>query len=95
MRSFMFPFVQTAEEATLAVQSTRYPPAGMRGYSGGTAPRIGAATVGRRTGTICVIIQIESPRRSPTFKYGTVDGIDAMLIGANDLQHHRRRSRHA
>ena len=36
VRSFMFPFVQTVEEAQLAVASTRYPPEGIRGYSGGT-----------------------------------------------------------
>ena len=33
-RSFLVPYVQNAEEARRAVAATRYPPAGIRGYSG-------------------------------------------------------------
>ena len=33
VRSYMFPFVQTVEDAKLAVASTRYPPAGISGGS--------------------------------------------------------------
>lgn len=89
VRSFMFPFVQTMEEARLAVESTRYPPHGMRGFSGTTrANRYGRDTdyLKSYADEVCVIIQIETPQavtNIPT--YGTIDGIDAMLIGANDL----------
>src|SRR5476651_1874189 len=34
VRSFMIPFVQSAEEARAAVAATRYPPHGIRGVSG-------------------------------------------------------------
>lgn len=89
VRSFMFPFVQTMEEATLAVAATRYPPAGIRGYSGGTR----ATGYGRDkdylttyADEICVIIQIESAEAVGNISaYGAIEGIDAMLIGANDL----------
>ncbi len=89
VRSFMFPFVQTQAEAELAVQSTRYPPAGIRGFSGATrANRYGRDTSYLKTyaDDICVIIQIETPEAIANIPaYGKVDGLDAMLIGANDL----------
>jgi 4-hydroxy-2-oxoheptanedioate aldolase len=89
VRSFMFPFVQTPAEAQLAVASTRYPPAGIRGFSSGTrATRYGrdASYLSTYADDICVIIQIESPQAIANIAaYGEVDGIDAMLIGANDL----------
>src|SRR5689334_10954700 len=89
VRSFMFPFVQTVEEARLAVASTRYPPHGIRGFSGTTrASRWGKDTSYLETyaDDICVIIQIESPQGiSNIAAYGAIDGLDAMLIGANDL----------
>ncbi len=89
VRSFMFPFVQTVEEARLAVAATRYPPHGIRGYSGSTR----ANRYGRDKGynasyadDICVIIQIESPQSAANIaEFGKIDGLDAMLIGANDL----------
>jgi 4-hydroxy-2-oxoheptanedioate aldolase len=89
VRSFMFPFVQTVEEARLAVASTRYPPHGIRGFSGTTrASRWGRDTsyLDTYADDICVIIQIESPEAIANIEaYGAVDGLDAMLIGANDL----------
>ena len=89
VRSFMFPFVQTLEEARLAVAATRYPPHGIRGFAGGTrANRYGRDTkyLSTYADDICVIIQIESPQAVANIPaYGGTDGIDAMLIGANDL----------
>jgi 2-keto-3-deoxy-L-rhamnonate aldolase RhmA len=89
IRSFMFPFVQTLEEARLAVASTRYPPQGIRGVAGGTrATRFGHdANYGKTyADDICVIIQIESAQAVANIpSYGTIEGLDAMLIGANDL----------
>lgn len=89
VRSYMFPFVQTVEEARLAVASTRYPPAGIRGFSGATrANRYGqnADYLAGYADDICVIAQIETPDAVANIPaYGKVEGIDAMLIGANDL----------
>ena len=89
IRSFMFPFVQTVEEAKLAVASTRYPPQGIRGVANGTrTTRFGHDTTYGSTyaDDICVIVQIESARATANIpEYGKIDGLDAMLIGANDL----------
>jgi len=89
MRSYMFPFVQTVEEAKLAVASTRYPPKGIRGYSGTTrANRYGRDTSYLETydQDICVILQVESPQAVANIpEYAKIDGVDAILIGANDL----------
>jgi 4-hydroxy-2-oxoheptanedioate aldolase len=89
VRSFMFPFVQSEEEARLAVAATRYPPQGVRGFSGATrANRYGRDAEYLKTyaDEICVIIQIESPQSIEAIPdFGRIEGIDAMLIGANDL----------
>jgi 2-keto-3-deoxy-L-rhamnonate aldolase RhmA len=85
----MFPYVQTVEEAKLAAASTRYPPHGIRGFAGGTrATRYGRDTdyLATYAEEICVIIQIESAEAVRNIAaYGAIEGIDAMLIGANDL----------
>lgn len=89
IRSFMFPFVQTVEEARLAVAATRYPPQGFRGFSGTTrASRWGRdkSYLATYADDICIIIQIESPQAVENIPaYGEIEGLDAMLIGANDL----------
>lgn len=89
VRSFMFPFVQTAEEARLAVAATRYPPRGIRGYSGTTrATRYGrdSAYISTYEDDLCVIVQVESPQAVANIpEYGQIEGVDAILIGANDL----------
>jgi 4-hydroxy-2-oxoheptanedioate aldolase len=89
VRSFMFPYVQTVVEARFAAASTRYPPQGIRGFSGTTR----ASHWGRNTkyletyaDDIFNIIQIETPQAIANIPvYGEIEGIDAMLIGANDL----------
>jgi 4-hydroxy-2-oxoheptanedioate aldolase len=89
VRSFMFPYVETVEEARLAVAATRYPPHGVRGFSGSTrANRYGRDTsyLSTYADDLLVVIQIESPEAVANIaEYGRIDGLDAMLIGANDL----------
>jgi 4-hydroxy-2-oxoheptanedioate aldolase len=89
VRSFMFPYVQAVEEAKLAVAATRYPPKGIRGFSGTTrASRWGADKdyLATYEDDLCIIIQIEGPEGVANIAaYGAIDGVDAMLIGANDL----------
>ena len=89
VRSFMFPFVQTVDEAKLAVASTRYPPHGIRGFSGGTrATHWGRDVDYLKTyaDDIFTIVQIESAEAVANIPaYAAIPGIDAMLIGANDL----------
>lgn len=89
VRSFMFPYVQTVEDARLAVASTRYPPAGIRGYSGNTrANRFTTDTTYPSTAhqQIAVILQVETPQAVANIgAYGAIEGVDGMFIGPNDL----------
>lgn len=89
VRSFMFPFVQTEEEARLAVAATRYPPKGIRGYSGTTrANRYGRdrSYASSYEDELCIVIQVESPQSAAAIPaFGKIEGVDAILIGANDL----------
>jgi 4-hydroxy-2-oxoheptanedioate aldolase len=89
VRSFMFPYVQTVAEAALAVAATRYPPAGIRGYSGNTrANRFGTDTTYPATAheQIAVILQVETPQAVANIPaYGAIDGVDGIFIGPNDL----------
>lgn len=89
VRSFMFPYVQTVEEAELAVAATRYPPAGIRGYAGSTrANRFGADRTYPATAheQIAVILQVETPQALANIPaYGAIDGVDGIFIGPNDL----------
>src|SRR5277367_1858624 len=65
VRSLLFPFVQSAEEAAQAVRATRYPPDGIRGVSGvSRATRYGrvADYYSRAASEICVIVQIETAK---------------------------------
>lgn len=89
VRSFMFPYVQTVDEARLVVAATRYPPAGIRGYSGSNrANRFGADTTYAVSAheQIAVILQVETPQALANIPaYGAIDGVDAIFIGPNDL----------
>lgn len=89
IRSFMFPFVQTVEEARLAAASVRFPPHGIRGYSGNSrSVRFGTITGyhAKAHEDICVILQIETPLAVATIpEFARIEGIDGLLIGPNDL----------
>ena len=88
-RSFLFPYVENADEAKHAVMATRYPPHGVRGYAGTTR----ANNYGRRkdypqtyTDDVCVLVQAESPGAVEAIPaIGAIDGIDGIFIGPNDL----------
>jgi 4-hydroxy-2-oxoheptanedioate aldolase len=89
VRSFMIPFVQSAEEARAAVAATRYPPHGIRGVSGNMRANgfnryhdYGA----RYHEEQCIVVQIESPAGIAAIgEIGAVDGVDGIFIGPNDL----------
>jgi 2-keto-3-deoxy-L-rhamnonate aldolase RhmA len=85
----MFPFVQNAEEAAMAVASTRYPPAGRRGLAGmSRASRYGTTpdhftTADRGIG---VVVQIESMAAVEALDViAAVPGVDALFLGPADL----------
>jgi len=88
-QSLLFPYVQNAEEARLAVASTRYPPQGIRGVS--VAAR--ASGYGRTPGyltkansEICVLVQVETRvALSELDAIARVEGVDGVFIGPSDL----------
>ncbi len=88
VRSLMFPFVQSAQEAAAAVAATRYPPQGVRGVAGSSR----ATDYGRKVHfataaeEIAVVVQIESPMAMKAIgDIAAVDGVDGVFIGPNDL----------
>jgi 4-hydroxy-2-oxoheptanedioate aldolase len=89
VRSFMFPYVQTVDEARLAVAATRYPPAGIRGYSGINRANRFAGNPGYAAQAhedIVVILQVETPQAIANIPaYGAIEGVDGILVGPNDL----------
>jgi 4-hydroxy-2-oxoheptanedioate aldolase len=90
VRSFMMPFAQTREDAERAVAATRYPPKGVRGFSGATRAndwgRDTADYLATHEADICVVIQVETPESVAAIPaMGAVDGVDGMLIGMSDL----------
>lgn len=88
-RSFMFPYVQNAEEARRAVAATRYPPHGIRGYSGSSrATRFGRIKdyAANAHNEICVMVQIETLEAVANIpEISKVEGVDCIFIGPNDL----------
>ncbi len=87
--TFLFPMVQSADEAAMAVASTRYPPRGNRGVSlSQRANRFGRVKdyVTRAEEEIGVIVQIET--REALARVGeiaAVEGVDGVFFGPADL----------
>ncbi|WP_318370200.1 2-dehydro-3-deoxyglucarate aldolase [Enterobacter sp.] len=87
--NFLIPFVETEEEAVLAVASTRYPPEGIRGVSVshranmfGTVPDYFAQS----NKNISILVQIESQAGVDNLDaILSTDGIDAVFVGPSDL----------
>ena len=88
-QTLLIPYVQRREEAEYAVQSTRYPPDGIRGVSALTrATRFGREKDYFNTcvDDIGVIVQIETQEALNNLDaIAKVDGIDALFIGPADL----------
>ena len=89
-QSVMVPMVESAEEAAAAVAACRFPPAGRRGYA---APAMRCSRYGfipdylaRANDELFLIAQIESAAAAERAEaIASVDGIDMVLIGVNDL----------
>lgn len=89
-RSILIPMVESAEQATVMVQATRYPPLGVRGV--GSA--IGRASRWNRTPAylqeahrdICLLLQVENLTGLESVEaIAAVDGVDGVFIGPSDL----------
>jgi 2-dehydro-3-deoxyglucarate aldolase/4-hydroxy-2-oxoheptanedioate aldolase len=86
----IFPMVRTVEEANLAVAACKYPPKGVRGYGPLRALDYGAITQTEyvhNTYKDChVVVQLEHVDAVKNLReIADVDGIDAFIIGPNDL----------
>ena len=87
--NFLIPFVESGEEAARAVASTRYPPAGIRGFSVahrmnkyGTLPNYMAGI----NDNITVLVQVESRKGVDAIdEIAAVDGVDGVFVGPGDL----------
>lgn len=83
----VIPMVNSREEATRAVQASRYPPVGIRSYGG---PRVrlygGTDYFEHANEEIAIIVQIEHISAiNQIDEILSVEGIDAFFIGPNDL----------
>lgn len=87
--TLLFPLVQTADDAALAVAATRYPPEGHRGVAGmGRASRYGTTPnyVTTANKQIGVVLQLETAAALNRLEeVAAVDGVDALFIGPADL----------
>jgi 4-hydroxy-2-oxoheptanedioate aldolase len=85
----LFPMIQTVEEAEKAVAATRYPPHGMRGFSGGTrANKFGRVTdyLDKVEGETAVLLQIETRSAIEQAEaIASVDGVDGIFFGPADI----------
>jgi 4-hydroxy-2-oxoheptanedioate aldolase len=88
-QTLLIPFVQNADEARAAVEATRYPPGGIRGITGsGRASRYGRVKdyLKNASSEICLLVQVETKSALDQIeKIASVDGIDGVFIGPNDL----------
>ena len=86
---FLFPMVQSAEEAASAVAATRYPPRGIRGVSmAQRGNKFGRVTdyFERFEEELAVLVQIETrDALSRTAEIAAVDGVDGVFFGPADI----------
>lgn len=89
VQTFLIPYVQTEEEARLAVAATRYPPRGIRGFAAASrASRYGRIKDyhARCEEELCVLVQIETRLALRNLEaIAGVDGVDGIFIGPGDL----------
>lgn len=87
--TLILPFVQTPDEAFQAVQSTSYPPRGIRGVAGATrASGYGRAPdyLTQASSQICTIVQVETSQALAHLpEIAATPGLDGVFIGPSDL----------
>lgn len=85
--TLMFPYIQNAQEARLAVAATRYPPDGVRGYAGmSRATQYGSISAVQASQEICVVLQLETREAIGNLAgIAAVPGVDCLFVGPGDL----------
>lgn len=88
-QTVMVPFVDSAEQARLAVSYAKYPPEGRRGFAAmHRASGYGTATdyAKRANDSVYTIIQLETPEAVAALEeIAAVPGVDALFLGPGDL----------
>jgi 4-hydroxy-2-oxoheptanedioate aldolase len=88
-QTLLIPYVQTPDEARAAVAAMRYPPLGVRGVGGTTrATRFGRVKgyAAQASDDLCLLVQVETAEAMAQLEaIATVDGVDGVFIGPNDL----------
>lgn len=88
-QTILVPYVQTPEEAALAVASVTYPPEGIRGVAGMTrATGFGTIAGYHETARdeICILVQIETVQAVERMEeIAATPGLDGIFIGPADL----------
>ena len=89
VQTLLIPYVQTPEEAAMAVAYTRYPTRGVRGVAGTTrATRFGRVKdyFKRAEEELCVLVQVETRLGLDNLDaIANSDGVDGVFIGPADL----------
>lgn len=87
--NFLIPFVETKEEAELAVSATRYPPEGIRGVSvSHRANMFGLVPdyFAQSNKNITILVQIESQSGVDNIDaIAATEGVDGLFVGPSDL----------
>lgn len=89
-QNLLVPMVDTAEQATVIVSATRYPPLGIRGVGSavGRASRWSARAdyLDKADDEVCLLVQAETVTALSNLKaICAVDGVDGVFIGPADL----------
>lgn len=87
----MFPRIDSAREAEVAVRHLRYPPAGDRGvatYNRACRYGLDPQALDRANDAVLGVIQIESRAAVENVaEIAAVDGVDVLFVGPRDLSH--------
>ncbi|WP_370400205.1 HpcH/HpaI aldolase family protein [Sulfitobacter sp. JB4-11] len=85
----MFPMIQSVQEAQRAIAATRYPPHGVRGFSGGTrANKFGriADYTARIEDETTILLQLETRAAiEQAEQIGTLEGVSGVFFGPADI----------
>ena len=85
----LFPMIQTVQEAQKAVAATRYPPRGLRGFSGASrATKFGRLSdyASRIEDETTVLLQVETADAvARASEIGAVDGVHGIFFGPGDI----------
>lgn len=90
VQTVLVPMVDTAEEAALMVQATRYPPQGIRGVGSALTRSSRWNLIGDYLHTandeMCVLVQAETVEAMTNLAdIAAVEGVDGLFIGPADL----------